>query len=414
VKNKHQDKPARGNFAICKSICNLIPAHLVPKLARETGVEEKARTFSPWSHVVSLISAQLSHALSLNDVCDSLHVHSGPLSTIRGATPPNRNTFSHANRTRNPELAEKLFWSVLNHLGSLRPDFYGRNGCRHSGALRRFKRSIHVVDATVIQLVANCLSWAKHRRRKAAAKCHLRLDLQSFLPNFALVDVARESDLSRAEELCAALHAGEIVVMDRGYVDFRHLGRLDQRDVFFVVRGKSNLAYRGLKTLAAPKGRILADEVIELTDPNTREHAPKRLRRVAALVEVDGKLLEMVFLTNHLEWAASSVAELYRHRWQIEVFFKQIKQNLQLADFLGHNANAVRWQIWTALLTYVLLRFAGFLSSWGHGFSRLCTVLRAALWKKLDLVALLKSYGTAGGKFRCLATPEQAYLPGLR
>jgi hypothetical protein len=411
MKNKHLNKPARGNFAVFKSICNLIPAHLVPKLARETGVEEKARTFSPWSHVVSLIYAQTSHALSLNDVCDSLHLHSGPLSTIRGAVPPNRNTFSHANRTRNPELAEKLFWNVLSHFGSLRPDFYGR--IKHNGTLRRFKRAIHVVDATVIQLVANCLNWAKHRRRKAAAKCHLRLDLQSFLPNFAIVDVARESDLSRAEELCASLRAGEIVIMDRGYVDYLHLARLAERGVFFVVRAKRNLAYRCMQTLSEPKGQILADELIELTDPNTRAHAPKTLRRVVAMVEVDGKPMEMVFLTNNLEWAPSSVAELYRCRWQIEVFFKELKQNLQLADFLGYNANAVRWQIWTALLTYVLLRFAGFLSSWAHGFSRLCTVLRAATWKKFDLLDLLKSYGTADGKFRCSATPDQAYLPGF-
>ena len=411
MKNKHQGKPARSNFAVLKSLCNFIPSHLVAKLARETGVESQSRTFSPWSHVVSLVYAQLSHALSLNDVCDSLHLHSGQLSSIRGAVPPKRNTFSHANRTRNPELAENLCWRILKHLGTLSPDFYGRS--KQRGVLRRFKRAIYVVDATVIQLVANCLDWAKHRRRKAAAKCHVRLDLQSFLPNFAIVDVARESDLSRAEELCAALVAGEIVIMDRGYVDYRHLARLDEREVFFVVRAKSNLAYRCVETCSLPKGHILADEIIELTDPNTREHAPKRLRRVAALVEVDGQQMEMVFLTNNLGWAASSVAELYRCRWQIEVFFKQAKQNLQLGDFLGHNALAVRWQIWTALLTYLLLRYAGFLGSWAHGFSRLCTVLRAAMWKKLDLIELLKIYGTAGGKLRCSATPEQAYFTGF-
>lgn len=122
----------------------------------------------------------------------------------------------------------------------------------------------------------------------------------------------------------------------------------------------------------------------------------------------------MVFLTNNFAWAASSVAELYRCRWQIEVFFKQIKQTLQLADFLGNSANAVRWQVWLALLVYVLLRYQAFLSRWGSSFVRLWAVVRSGLWLKLDLVALLESYGIAGGDFRLLGQPEQAYLPGFR
>jgi len=142
-------------------------------------------------------------------------------------------------------------------------------------------------------------------------------------------------------------------------------------------------------------------------------HVLRRLRRVVALVEVDGKEKEMTFLTNHLEWSPRSVADLYRCRWEIEVFFKQIKQTLQLADFLGNNANAVRWQVWTALLTYVLLRYLSYLSQWAHSFTRLFTLLRAALWEKYDLLKLLERYGTAGGHFRHLARPEQAYFAGL-
>jgi len=222
--------------------------------------------------------------------------------------------------------------------------------------------------------------------------------------------VAREHDASRAVELCAGLRAGEIVIMDRGYVDYEHLALLDQREVYFVVRAKKNLAYRVRRPLSAPKGRILADEEVALSDPLTSQHAPRRLRRVAALVEVDGQEIEMVLLTNNLGWAPSSIAELYRCRWQIEVFFKQIKQTLQLGDFLGHNANAVRWQLWTALLSYLLLRYAAFRSTWGHSFSRLWAVVRSALWKRHDLCALLQSYGTAGGHFRCMAQPEQAYF----
>ena len=130
-------------------------------------------------------------------------------------------------------------------------------------------------------------------------------------------------------------------------------------------------------------------------------------------MEVDGRVRPMEFLTNHLEWSAQTIADLYRCRWEIECFFKELKQTLQLADFLGHNANAVRWQVWTALLTYLLLRFAAFISQWPHSFTRLFTLLRAALWQRLDLRALLEFYGTAGGHFRFLGTPQQAYLPGF-
>jgi len=166
----------------------------------------------------------------------------------------------------------------------------------------------------------------------------------------------------------------------------------------------------GAHTLSAV---VLRDDLIELQTPVSRNAYPVAPRRIVALVEVDGREMEMVFLTNNLEWSAASIVELYRCRWQIEVFFKQIKQTLQLADFLGTTANAVRWQVWTALLVYLLLRYLAFLSNWSHSFSRLFTLLRAALWQKWDLLGLLRCYGTADGHFRYLARPEQAYLPGL-
>lgn len=405
--------PTRSKLSVFRQLCNLIPTHLVAQLARETGVEKKSRSFTPWSHVVSLLFAQFTHAVGLNDVSDSLRLHSGPLSAIRGATPPSRNGLSTANRDRPAALAEQLFWRTLEHLQAHCPGFVsGRAGKRLA---HRFKCAIHVVDSTTLQLVASALDWAKHRRRKAAAKCHLRLDLHSFLPRFALIDTARDNDAKRAREVCAGIRAGEIVLFDKAYVDFAHLHDLNERGVFWVTRAKDNLAFRVVtRRIKKPAGKILRDDEIRLTTPQSRADYPQRLRRVVALVEVDGVEREMVFLTNHFEWAASTVAELYRCRWQIEVFFKQIKQTLQLADFLGNSANAVRWQVWTALLVYVLLRYQAMLSRWGSSFVRLWTCVRAALWLKLDAVALLKSYGTAGGDFRLLGQPQAAYLPGFR
>jgi hypothetical protein len=412
MKRKHRkQKPTRSKFSILCQICNWIPSQLVPKLARETKVEEEARSYKPWSHVVGLLFAQLTHSLGLNDVCDALGLHSGPLSTIRGATAPKRNTLSHANRQRDPVMAEQLFWRVLEHLQTLCPGF---GGGRRPRFAFRFRKMIHVVDSTTIQLVANCMDWAKHRRRKAAAKCHLRLNLQSFLPRFAIVDTARHSDARKAWELCAGLLAGEIVIFDKAYLDLLHLFELFQRGVHWVTRAKEGMSFRVVRRYQRGRfGNILRDDLVQMKSSASRRLYPVWLRRVIAMVEVDGQWREMTFLSDHLEWSAQTIVDLYRCRWGIEVFFKEIKQTLQLADFLGHNANAVRWQVWTALLTYVLLRFCAWISRWGHSFTRLFTLLRAALWLKLDLRSLLESYGTAGGSIRFLATPQQAYLPGI-
>lgn len=371
-----------------------------------------ARTFSAWSHVVALLYAQLTHAIGLNDVCDALRHHVGWLARIRGATAPSRNGLSHAGKHRDATMAEQLFWRVLEHLQSVQPAF--GTGRRFRGLTGRFKRIIHVVDSTTIQLIASCLDWAKHRRRKAAAKCHLRLDLHSLLPRFAIVDTARDNDNVRAREVCAGIRAGEIVIFDRAYVDFAHLFGLLVRGVFWVTRTKENLKFRVVKKrLRRPAGKILRDDEVVLTNPQSRGEYPNRMRRVTALVELDGKETVMEFLTNNFEWAPATVADLYRCRWQIEVFFKQIKQTLQLCDFMGHSANAVRWQVWTALLLYVLLRFQAFLHSWPHSFTRLFTLLRGVVWDRFDLSVLLTFYGTAGGRWRMRAQPEQGYLPGF-
>ncbi len=280
--------------------------------------------------------------------------------------------------------------------------------------VRRFKRTIHVVDSTTIQLIASCMDWAKHRRRKAAAKCHLRLDLQSFLPRFAIIDTAREADAKRAREICADIQEGEIVIFDKAYVDFDHLYALEERGVVWVTRAKENLQAEVLENYELPEGgKIVSDQLIGLKTPTSQAAYPEVMRKVVAWVEVDGEQRLMTFLTNQLTWSPQSIADLYRCRWRIEVFFKQIKQTLPLADFLGTSANAVRWQVWTALLVYLLLRYLAFLTDWAHSFSRLFAVVRTCLWRQWDLLKPLGRYGTADGHFRYLARPEQAYFPGF-
>jgi len=243
---------------------------------------------------------------------------------------------------------------------------------------------------------------------------HLRLDLHSFLPSFVIVDTAAHHDNRRARELCATIQEGEVVVFDKAYVDFDHVEDLSQRGVWWVTRAKDNMVYRVRRNLAKPArlpngvAGLLKDQIVALTGRKGLQ-----VRRVEALVEVDGALRVMVFISNHFAWSHQSICDLYRRRWDIEVFFKQVKQSLKLSNFLGHSANAVRWQVYTALLVYVLLRFQAWLAGWGHSFTRLFTVVRSALWERIDLAALLRSYGTAAGSFRILGSLHEAWLPGF-
>jgi len=409
VKNK---KPTRSKLTVLNQLCKYIPEYLVPKIARKYQINKQARSFTAWSHVVSMLFAQLSHSFGLNDVCDTLKHHQGVLSSIRGAFAPSKNALSHANKIRDSNLAKDLFWETLKHLQTTHPKFgMGQN---FKGFPRRFKKVINVVDSTTIKLVANCMDWAKHRRRKAAAKCHMRLDLKTFLPKFAIVGPAKDADDKRAREICADVQDGEIVVFDRAYVDFEHLFDLESRGVSWVTRAKRNMSYRVVKECQKQStNTILRDDLILLKPKKSKKNYSKKLRRVEAKVEIDGKEMIMVFITNNLDWAPSSVCDLYKSRWQIEIFFKQIKQTLKLCDFLGHSSNAVHWQIWSALLLYVLLRYQAYLSKWNHSFMRLFGLIRGIIWDRFDLQDLLKFYGTAGRLFKWRPPPLQPYLPGF-
>jgi len=281
-------KSARSKFSTLQQVSAYIPGHLVAKLARRHGVDAQARTFSPWSHIVALVYAQLSHAIGLNNVCDGMAMHSSKLFSIRGATPPARNTLSYANKVRSAQMAEDLFWSTLDHLMTVAPSFGGKT---YRGFPRRFKRMIHVVDSSTIQLIASCMDWARHRRKKAAAKLHMRLNLQSFLPKFAIVDTAGHNDNKRARELCADIGAGEIVLFDKAYVDFEHLCDLDAREVSWVTRAKDNLQWRCVKrSTTRAQGHVLRDDKIVLRTAATRTILRGHPRRLQTCTNTVGAL----------------------------------------------------------------------------------------------------------------------------
>src|SRR3954469_12498738 len=177
MKKQTRALPSQKQSASFKQICELIPPYAVSKIARETKTDEQTRTFSAWSHVVAMVYSQISHSVGLNDVCDALQLRESELASIRGAVPPKRNTLSHANKVRGSAFAQKLFWTTLDHLQQTYRGFAKEPKRRFA---YRFKRKIHLADSTIIPLIISCMDWAKHRRRKAAAKLHLRLDLQTF------------------------------------------------------------------------------------------------------------------------------------------------------------------------------------------------------------------------------------------
>ena len=407
-------------YPILRQIVNLIPPNIFHAAASST--KDLSRVFSPWSHAVALIYQQLTRTESLNGVCDAARMQASQWQELRGAVPPRRNTFSNANQHRDPAMMEALYWKMKDYLGGLCPDFVG---VRNPAFLARFKnRHIHLLDSSTIQLVLNSIDWARHRRRKAAAKLHMNYMLGNLLPSFAIVEDAGHHDSVRAEAATANLSAGDILVADRAYTDFGFLNALALRRVFFVVREKTNLVMEVVETLrreaeydpSKPGIQILRDEAVR---PSRKGTAGKytadggALRRVTAMVEVRGQMRQMAFFTNNRDWSAKTVAELYRARWAVELFFKELKQTCQLHDFVGYNENAVKWQIWTGLLVHLLLRFLKFLSKWNLSFSRLAGVVRAAVWVRRNIVQLLGMYGTAGGWKSDEPKPKPLYLQGF-
>ena len=409
VKNNHQNTTER--LTVLGQFCKLIPKYCLAKVCAELnkeGIKIAARAFSVWSHIVSMIYCHMAHCISLNDICDGLQNFKGNLNNIRNATAPHRNTLSHANRTRDIALIKRLFWKTVEHYQQTYPKFFTQGGRSYFRLPRRFKRAIRAIDSTTIELIAKCMDWAKHRKHKAAAKVHVALDLISFIPIRVVTDSANHHDGSYMSELCGNMKSGDIAVMDRAYVDYKQLNTLTEQGVFWVTRSKSNMKIKVIRELnkgrknTPQKGKephypiILKDEEVELTGKTSHRRYPRSFRHVSAIVQdSNGKEITVSFLSNNMEWAASSICDLYRCRWGIETFFKEIKQTLQIRTFVGFSRNAIEWQIWSALLTYLLMRIMAFLSEWKRDFKHFFTLMKGALWAKRTVKVIVSRYGTA-------------------
>lgn len=356
-------------------ILQLFPRTEFELLVRETKAERHARGFSSWAQFVAMLFCQLGRAHSLREICHGLATCEGKLSHL-GIAVPKRSSLSYANEHRPWELYQRLFFSLLER-------------CRQAGPFPkkfRFKNKLVSLDSTVIDLCIKLFDWAKFRRTKGAIKLHLVLDHEGYLPSFGLISEGKTHDVKVAHTL--SFESGTVVVDDRAYNDYRLFAKWTEEEVYFVTRMKENALYKVIESRPVPKNRsVLKDQVIGLTGIDAWEKCPYPLRRVELYSPEREEVL--VFLTNHFGFGATTIAAIYKDRWQIELFFKAIKQNLKIKTFVGTSANAVKIQVWTALMTMLILRYLQLKSKFAWSLSNLVALLRMNLFTYRDLWAWL-------------------------
>lgn len=349
------------------------------RAVRQHAAERAAKGFSCWDHFVAMLFCQIGSAHSLREICGGLTTALGKLVHLGVRRTPTRSTLAYANAHRPWQLYETLFYQVLAR-------------CQAVATLKRrrfrFKHPLRTLDTTLIELCATVFDWARFVRTKGAIKLHLQLDHQGCLPCWALVTEGDVNDVRVAQRLTFA--PGTIVAMDRGYLDYALYHRWTTTGVWFVTRPRTNMLYEVLdRRPVPPRGAVLADEVIRLTGLHAADRCPVPLRQVTIWDETQQRRL--TFLTNLMHLAASTIAAIYKERWQIKLLFKALKQHLKIKTFVGTNENAVQVQIWIALIAMLLLKFLQLKSTWPWSLSNLAALLRFNLLTYRDLWAWLNA-----------------------
>ena len=359
--------------SIFSQLLQLIPRTAFERAVQATKAERHARGFSSWDQFVAMLFAQLGRAHSLREICGGLASCEGKLTQL-GATAPKRSTLGYANEHRPWVLYQTVFYQVLAR-------------CREVAGPKpfRFKNKLLSLDATVIDLCAEMFPWALFRRAKGAVKLHFTLDHDGYLPTLMVLTDGKHHEAPIARQ--QTFSPGTILVFDKGYIDFAWFTDLTAAGVFFVTRLKDNAVYRVVERHVPPQDRsITCDQRIQFTGPLTRQKCPGLLRRVGYRT-AEGE--HLVFLTNHLTLGASTIARIYKDRWQIELFFKALKQNLRVKTFVGTSANALHTQIWTALIALLVLKYLQMKARFGWSLSNLVALLRMNLLVYRDLWAWL-------------------------
>jgi Domain of unknown function (DUF4372)/Transposase DDE domain len=367
-------------------------------LVKKHRAERAAKGFDCWTQFVAMLFCQLGHADSLREICNGLACCLGKLVHLGITRAPNKSTLSYANQHRPAALFEDLFYTALNRfrqqqmLGPRQHKF-------------RFRNKLLSLDSTTISLCLKLFPWALCRHNKGGVKAHVLLDHDDYLPRYVLITPGRTCDVRMAYSF--ALPKGSIVAVDRGYVDFRLFARWTQDGVFFVTRPLHHMVFAVEQSRPVPENSLIrSDKIIRFTSQwAQRRGFTLRLRRIVVWNEEYQQ--EIVLLTNHFGFAASTLANIYKERWQIELFFKALKQNLKIKTFVGSTENALHIQIWTALIVMLLLKWLHHLSQANWSLSNLATMLRLNLFTYRDLHDWLQNpFGTPP----LLPTAEQLRL----
>lgn len=355
--------------SIFNQVLQLFPRIDFQRAVQETRAERHARGFACWDQFVAMLFCQLGRAHSLREICGGLASCEGKLAHL-GVGAPARATLAYANAHRPWELYQRVFYQLLGRCQQV--------SGRHTF---RFKNKLLSLDMTVIDLCAEVFPWAVFRRTKGAVKLHFTLDHDGYLPTMLVITHGKRHEGPIARQQTFA--PGTVLVFDKGYTDFAWFAELTAAGVFFVTRVKRNADYTVVERRTPPQDRgIVCDQIIRFRGPLTRQKYPDRLRRVV-LRTAEGERLE--FLTNHLTLGASTVARIYKDRWQIELFFKALKQHLRVKTFVGTSANALHIQIWTALIALLLLKYLQLKARFGWSLSNLVALLRMNLLVYRDL-----------------------------
>ena len=355
--------------SIMTQLLQVFPRNEFQQEVKETKAERHARGFASWDHFVAMLFCQLADAQSLREIIGGLTSCEGRLEQF-GMKVPKRSTLAYANQRRPWELFRNVFYKTSERC---------RAELGHKTKFR-FKNRLLSIDSSVVTLCSKMFPWATWSRQKGAVKLHLTLDHAGYLPEAMVITTGKYSELTVARRRRYA--RGTILVMDRGFVDFRWFNQLNESGVSFVTRIKKDAPYKVVDRHPIVPGKgIVSDERIRLTGKRSRKRYPEILRLVTLDTE-EGKRLQ--FLTN-LTLAASTIADIYKDRWQIEIFFKLLKQNLRIKTFIGTSANAVWIQIWTALIAMLLIKFLQLKARFGWSYSNLVYFLRMNLLVYRDL-----------------------------
>lgn len=358
-------------------LLSLIDRAAFERAVKQHKAELGAKGFSCWEQFVAMLFCQMGAAHSLREICGGLATAMGKLVHLGVRVAPTRSTLAYANSHRPWQLYQSVFENLLKQ-------------CQAMAALKqrrfRFKHPLRSLDGTVIELCVTMFDWARFQRTKGAIKLHLQLDHQGYLPCCAVLTDANTSELAVARRM--EFSPGSIVVIDRGYLDYALYERWNKAGIYFVTRAHTNMVYKALENREmTARGNVLKDEKIQLSSAYAQKRCQSPLRRVVVWNSEHER--EFVFLTNIHHLAASTIAAIYKDRWQIELFFKALKQNLKIKTFVGTSENAVQVQIWTALIAMLLLKFLLLKSTWAWSLSNLAAMLRFNLLSYRDLWAWL-------------------------